>query len=1112
MAEIAISDAAQRRRALDIDHSFIVQAPAGSGKTELLTQRYLCLLARVSHPEEICAITFTRKAAAEMRNRVLGALDRADGPEPVAAHERLTWHLACAARNRDREQDWQLAHNPNRLRIQTFDSLAHSLARQLPLLSTFGAPPVTTDRPEIHYRSAARATLRQLDDEVIGLHIARLLQHLDNRLAQLEDLLASMLGRRDQWLGHALSPSGSEELETALRDAVEERLAVLLDMTDKGWLQALCEIAAWSAGNRAEPGASPWHERTALPLPAWDELPAWQALAELLLTKDGKRRKSWDAKLGFPAPSKERDSDRKAALQQAKDDAAALVAGMDDATCAAWHALRILPGNTLAGDQHDVLVSLLQVLVHASAELTLVFRETGEVDFAETQMCAQRAIGSPDAPTDLALALDYRLQHLLVDEFQDTSTSQYRLLSTLTAAWQPGDGRTLFAVGDPMQSIYRFREAEVGLYLAAREHGIGQLALEPLTLEVNFRSTSGVIDWINRCFGRVFPAKVDIARGAVPYAESSPFDTTTDAKAVQVHPLLGRDDHAEARQVVTLVQDALEREPQGSVAILARARSHLHAIAAALANAGLRYQAVDVVPLAEQAVVRDLYHLTRALLHPADRLAWLVVLRAPWLGLVLEDLLLIAEGSDACIPTRLRDPAVRATLSEDGRCRVERLLAVVDPQLPARGRRPLRQWIEGIWLRLGGLAAAGIESLADANAFLALLDRYGEADGLADFSQLDSAIEGLYAAPDSRADGRIQLMTMHKAKGLEFDTVILPGLGRQPPAPKAELLYWLERGNRQGDIALLMAPIRAAEQSSEPISNFLRELDRDKSRLEITRLLYVAATRAKRRLHLLGHVMPDRDGNPGTPTSDSLLEKLWPCVSRSFENPTLCEAIAVPASNAEAPERLPADWQLLPLPSTDKTALDQGTTPASPPIEFDWAGDSARHVGTLVHRHLERIAEQGVAQWDAQRIDGLRPNFESALRHLGVPGSELERAVDKTCRALRQTLDDETGRWILGPHAQSSSEWALTLHGDEAQHFVIDRTFVDEQGIRWIVDYKTGDHQDDDREEFLDREQARYREQLETYARIVRLLEPRPIRLALYFPLFPDWRVWDYQG
>src|SRR5512146_922212 len=117
-----VADAAVRRQALDPNGSFIVQAPAGSGKTELLIQRYLVLLARVEHPESIVAITFTRKAAAEMRFRLVEALQRAAGDEAAEQeHARFTWELARAALARDRERDWQLLRNPARLRILTID-------------------------------------------------------------------------------------------------------------------------------------------------------------------------------------------------------------------------------------------------------------------------------------------------------------------------------------------------------------------------------------------------------------------------------------------------------------------------------------------------------------------------------------------------------------------------------------------------------------------------------------------------------------------------------------------------------------------------------------------------------------------------------------------------------------------------------------------------------------------------------------------------------------------------------------------------------------------------------------------------------------------------------
>ncbi len=1123
MIETTAADARQREQALDISESFIVQAPAGSGKTELLTQRYLRLLAEVDHPEEIYAITFTRKAAAEMRNRILAAVDAATAPQPPEPHRQLTWTLARAALEQDARHEWQITRNPNRLRIQTFDSLSHALARQMPLLSELGAPPATTDKPEAHYQEAARATLRMLEDPKLGPHIETLLVHLDNRQGLLEDLLRNMLARRDQWLGHALSSPGGDDLDEALEDAVTAHLRLLFDNCRADWLHQLIRIAQKAADNLAGAGRpvgspdslSAWRHRERAPGTAWTDLPDWLGLARLLLTKGGELRKSWNADTGFPAPSEKGISPEvKAQRSQAKHAIKALCEQIGDQPelAALWAGLRLLPHNGLDDQQRAVLSSLFRVLLHAAAELQLVFRDSGEVDFAEIQMRARRALGSPEHPTDLALTLDYRLQHLLVDEFQDTSSSQYGLLETLTAGWQKGDGRTLFAVGDPMQSIYRFREAEVGLYLAARANGIGGLRLRPINLGVNFRSSSGIVDWVNNGFPSIFPAQVDVGRGAVPYSPATAYDRSPDGAAVTIHPFAGADTKAEAERVTELVHTALAETDAGQVAVLARARSHLRDIAAALRSAGIAFQAVDIDPLAQRPAVQDLHALTRALLHPADRLSWLVVLRAPWLGLSMQDLLVIAESTPRCVLARLRDSRLRASLSDDGRLRVERLLEVVDRQLPARGRRPLRQWVESIWLMLGGLAAAR-DGETDAQAYLRLLDQHEQAGGLLDFVRLQNALEKLYATPDSGSDGRVQLMTMHKSKGLEFDTVILPGLGRKPASDSSELLYWLERTGSQGHAQLLMAPIRAAEQQSEAISGYLRELNRDKNQLETSRLLYVAATRAKRRLHLLGHIAFNAKGVAVKPAAASLLAKLWPVVEADFGH-----LAAPPIEVAEESsvrlaqlQRLPANWRpalASPLSSVPSQADDEIFKAQ---IEFAWAGDTARHVGTLVHRHLERIARDGIDNWLPERVDGLEQTLQRGLQNLGVSSSELDAAVAKAKRALRQTLADEHGRWILADHAEGQCEWPLTAHEETSRHYVIDRSFVDEHGVRWIIDYKTGEHLEGDRDAFLDQEQERYREQIENYAGIIRLLEDRPIRLALYFPLFPDWRVWDYE-
>jgi hypothetical protein len=181
-------------------------------------------------------------------------------------------------------------------------------------------------------------------------------------------------------------------------------------------------------------------------------------------------------------------------------------------------------------------------------------------------------------------------------------------------------------------------------------------------------------------------------------------------------------------------------------------------------------------------------------------------------------------------------------------------------------------------------------------------------------------------------------------------------------------------------------------------------------------------------------------------------------------------------------------------------------------VEFSWASETARHVGTVVHRFLQIIAEDGAAGWNDQRIVALHGVFARDLARLGVPQPERGAAVLRVAAALAESLRHERGRWVLSQRSQARSELRVSGVLDGTVYSVaIDRTFVDDDGTRWIVDYKTGAHRGRDVDVFLDREQARYRDQLERYARLMHALDPRPIRLALFFPLLGGWREWPFQ-
>jgi ATP-dependent exoDNAse (exonuclease V) beta subunit len=1108
-----LADAGARQAALDVERSCIVRAPAGSGKTELLTQRYLALLATVEEPEEIIAVTFTRKAAGEMRSRIVAALESAAGPAPDAAHKRATWELAKRAQARDRERAWQLTAHPARMRIQTIDSLNAELTRQMPLLSGFGAQPRVNERPDELHEEAARRSLRLLDegepeqaDAVRGLA-----QHLDNDLGRIHRLLARMLARRDQWSRHLQSDRAS--LEAALAREVAGHLLQVSAALPRDCRRELVELAAQAGqvlrSEGADSAIAACAGITGLPATDTSGLKAWAGIAEFLLAKNGGWRVRPDKRQGV------RKDD--AAMKARMGELLRRLEGQE--ACRALLALvPQLPEPRYSDEQWRVLEALLRLLPLGVAQLRLVFAERGEVDFAEVSLGALQALGEPEAPTDLALALDYRIRHLLVDEFQDTSVNQFDLLEMLTAGWQQGDGRSLFLVGDPAQSIYRFREAEVGLFLRAWEHGLGGVPLQALQLHANFRSRPALVEWSNRSFAGIFPAAADVASGAVPYVDAAARREAAAGVAVDVHGFADAGDEAwreaEAARVLEII-DAAHRDGQ-SVAVLARAKHHLATIVSGLRRQGVHFRAVEVENLGGQPVVQDLLALTRALAHPADRTAWLAVLRAPWCGLSLADLHALAgEDMDATIPARMQ---AAGTLAKR-HARFAHTREVLLQALSARSRGSLRAQVEHAWVALGAPAAlASAEALADAEAYLELLEELDEGGVLLSVADLERRLALLFARPDPEADDGLQLMTIHKAKGLEFDQVILPGLAAATRGEDLELLVWLERPRAEQEADILLAPLDAPGQDRrDPLYAWVRLLRKEQARLETARLLYVAATRARERLHLLGAVkVKEQDGERelSEPRPGSLLALLWPTVKEAFEHSLASGGMpaAEPARRAAAFTRLRQDWR---VPAPDAAAQWAGSTvlAAETVPEFEWVGETLRHVGTVVHRLLQRIAEEGVEHWDEARLERSRATVRQLLAQAGVREEELDGAVRDVTQAVRNSLGDARGRWLLTAHPEARSEYALSLLEDgRLKTGIIDRSFVDDEGVRWIVDYKTSRHSGADVDAFLEQERRRYAPQLERYAFLMRGLGAARVKVALYFPLLQRFVSWEPHG
>jgi ATP-dependent helicase/nuclease subunit A len=1114
------SDQAARERAIAESGSVLVQAPAGSGKTTLLAQRYLRLLARVDAPERILALTFTRRAAQEMRERVLLALRAARLDHCPQNMNRETWELAAAARSHLDALHLDIERQPSRLRIETIDAFNAWLASQLPISAGAGSAFQVLADAKPCYEEAARRALAHEEGDSYGVAVDRVLALDDQRWRKLLKLIADMLPSRDRWLpllaGRLQVVSALDESQLQrVRRHLDEDLQLLVsrvliraqDALGTERIAALSQLAH-GAARRADPEhpyLSDWLPHGA-PLRADTvDLARWQSVARLLLTGDGEFRKRLTKHEGFPAQCPDK-SPMLDLLQELDRDPGARRTLLE---------IRSLPAPCYSDEQWARVREVAQVLVLAAAELDQVFREQGAADFPAVSLAALRALGSEQEPTDLGLRLDYRLQHILVDEFQDTSSAQLELVRLLTAGWQRDDGRSVFCVGDPMQSIYGFRQAEVRAFLELAEDGIGELRFDVQRLRDNFRSAKRLVDWINGCFSRILPRSDDRDRGAIAFRPSEAAVTESVADAgVALRGFANR--AAESAAIADTIAAQVGRHPEWRIAILVRARTHAREIAAALRARGIAFRAVDIEPLQDRAVVRDVIMLLCALLHLGDRTAWLALLRAPWAGICLADLLLISRGA-ALVWDALADETLLAQLSEDGRARCRRVHATLEAAFRVRNDTSLARWVERTWLCLGGASCAGApQDLELASAAFARL-RDLEQRGLPDAADLPGSFADLYA--DHGAASAVEIMTIHKAKGLEFDMVVVPALDRHVPAGRDQLLlsHQFARTGRDG---MVMAARPAVGADSDRLFEFLRHQLRDSAALEAERLLYVACTRAKWQLSLSATIAREEESEEAdadaarraswSPRAGSLLAVLWPIQGAEFAVTESRPASQDPADGAPRGGplwRVPRDWSPS-LEFAPPAALPLSAPPANreeTPV-FDWAGETARRVGSLVHAELQVMDLESSS---AQAMAAREPHFRRWLALHGVPAERLAEAAARVVGALVAVQADARGRWILQKAREELREHALSGRWQgEVARVVFDRSFIDDQGVRWVIDYKTSLHEGGGLEAFLDREVERYRPQLQRYAVLAKRLGPEPVRLGLYFPLMRAWREW----
>jgi ATP-dependent helicase/nuclease subunit A len=1064
-ARIDARDRDGRARAVDPRFNVALEASAGTGKTRILVERYVNLLKADVDPGEILALTFTRKAASEMRDRIVARLREAASIGEITA---ARWRQL-----RDRTGD---------VAISTIDAFCLSLLREFPLeadLDPGFSVADETEVPRLVDESLDRAVriCRALarDDEHVALVFAQLgdrrarrglavlLNHRIAAPAALSRYLAS--GPRDLTIAIAAQRAAAGLLAVfeAMRGGIDRFL-------DTGPLEPIFQVLAARLG-AIQPAIAP--NQPVDPVAVHN---AFVAVREHFLTQDGQPRKV--------CPYKKEAFASAIDWQTHRD----LVVG---------HASAILEAHTAYRRDLNVLVArgVWRMYRVAETEYRRTLDAHAMLDFPDLLLRARDLLGQMEEFARSRYRLESRYHHVLVDEFQDTSRAQWDLITLLTRSWGEGAGLahagalqpSLFIVGDRKQSIYAFRDADVSILREASRH------LEVLrqagpdrdvrrSISRSFRSAPPLLSLVNDLCHDV--DKAASRRDAFVYGEEDrfPLDAAAPPEPDAVALLVGESPEqcaestaAEISRLIdqgTLVRDRDTgvRRPvrPADIAILFRARDSHREFEDALERRGLPSYVYKGLGFFDSDEIRDVRALLSYLANPLSGLAAAAWLRSRFVRMSDEGLRRLAPSLvDALIadppPASVRSlDADDAQALRDARSAASVWRSLVD-RLPP-GELLDRVLIDAAYLAQtrGPRAGQARENLKKMRAIIRRLQNRGYATLDRIVSHLDRLALGDEANAVIDASNAVSLMTVHAAKGLEFPVVFIVNLARGT-------------GTRRLPIRVVTGD--GADDASVAVGDFQSSGDEDqpaREREETKRLLYVALTRARDRLYL-SSALKDGQLKPGR---GSLAEVLPISLQARFNESTAATSVSWSSSSGavhvmrvcpgadrgDAVSRDPRRWHQASNPESGEadpgdfdaivdTSPTRSTVASSLAIapSASIAPSSNRAIGTLVHRLLQRegLVDEVTDEWITERMSALLRGDD------GVDVEGVGELFDRAARAYRSFVTDPDVR-TLYRSGRPLHEVPFTFDNDGSiVHGAIDCLVVTEEKVT-ILEFKTG--------------------------------------------------------
>ena len=1147
-----LSDHTQRQFATNPNHSVIVQAPAGSGKTYLLTWRLVNLLCLSTQPDQILVVTFGKKATQEIKNRLIEWLEIAEQYQTV---DQLPANIIIPKQvftlyHHQKISGWDLLENPHLLAIKTIDALCSQIS-DMDFAHSLRHRQLTIEQDAI-YQNATERMLADVQQNTAAKEVTNAvlegLRFFAGNRYQLINQLTHMLISRDAWAQTAVQVASatndnSSYLDTHQKQQLQQLAQILTQyatncLTEFDQLPQVVNLAHayLSQQDNDDHLLSQWPTQSNLP--AIDDINSWQSLADLLLTKSKVQlRKKLTAAEGFP-PASDKTVDVASYAHAKKyltSTLSTLASRADDNLLNCLNLLRLLPNHAPAqAQEHASLTLLAKLLYYSLAYLEMEFSATQKTDYVAIATHALQTLEQPE----IAAKVDTQYSHLLVDEFQDTSLLQLQLFYKLTENWQD-DKNSIFVVGDPMQSIYAFRKARVGIFQHVWQQGWPNLSLTPKSLVVNLRARTSLIDWVNTCMQQLVGNQ---SRQQNQHQTASLFDAIGYQQAASKPQAINTDPPVEIaieNTTETTLLNTLTRihtqAPQATIAILVTKQKHASDVLPILRQAGLAFYTGKIGTAWQTELMQDLLTLLKWLYYPFDSFLQYSLLKSHWFALSTNQIAALKTTNwqlGQTVDWTIFDNPNEQTLTalQQKVTLFEKLWQNIAPKIRQTNWTDLLNQAL-YWLPHTTEQHSGFRLILQSfHHSLALATENGKInwDWLVCHLQAAKISHQQPSKSSTASFPPIAIMTIHAAKGLEFDYVILPFIDKKVKGKGSDmppLLLQLDFLNLQHQPCFLAGAYDKINQAQHnSYYQIIYKLLTIKQDFELKRLFYVAITRAKKQVYFVGQLQANK-----SPTAGSIAAMLIAGGQELTSNAT---------SHAPTITHLP-HWQLTAndkLLAASNLRLNNPTTSHTNAQLINMSRLTQQNLGTalhlLLHHWINKQIDLQVPQLTTEKLTNYLLHY-SGLVLVANLGVQLNNRINN----LRQNLyQDGMAQWLLSLQLVMS-EQAIYHQGKTLIPDVValEKNTATGQDCLWIIDFKTSELEaaignfdtanNATKEQAFSAQLMQYCPQLIAYGEALAAQQAHllagikdidiktdltglPIYLALYFPLTSRFFAW----